>query len=311
MSNKGFVLTALDGSNPLAFLAALGTLRLLSLYEPSTRVTLKWVRQGVWLPELHGFNETQDVLCDRLQNAARKYLPTEAFSELLGKNITVDEGTFAKFVRIAYESAQTGERIMGDFAVAFGSEICKQERKERIEYTDFCFITGSGHQHFLGTMEGLKENVSAAHIRGALFGPWTKNKGFSMRWDPADAAEYAFRWGDPSVEGASSVWGANLLAVHALPLFPSQPTENGLHTTGFCDGDRGRWPEFSWPIWRDSIGVDTIRSLVSMKEFVSSEDKLDHRALRAMGIEEVYRAPRVRIGQGANFKVSFRPAHAA
>jgi hypothetical protein len=32
--------------------------------------------------------------------------------------------------------------------------------------------------------------------------------------------------------------------------------------------------------------------------------------LREMGVDEVFRAARVRIGKGANFKVSFRPAMA-
>ena len=41
------------------------------------------------------------------------------------------------------------------------------------------------------------------------------------------------------------MWGANLLAVHALPLFPTQPTQHGLRTTGFRVGARGRWPEFT------------------------------------------------------------------
>lgn len=41
------------------------------------------------------------------------------------------------------------------------------------------------------------------------------------------------------------MWGANLLAAHALPLFPTQPTQHGLRTTGFRVGARGRWPEFT------------------------------------------------------------------
>ena len=131
-----------------------------------------------------------------------------------------------------------------------------------------------------------------------------------MRWDPRDAAEYAFRWGDPSSEGASSVWGANLLAVHALPLLATQPTQNGLRTTGFREGGRGRWPEFSWPIWTHPAGVDMVRSLLSLQDLQKTDTEIDRRCLKARGIEEIYRAPRVRIGQGANFKVSFRPARA-
>ena len=46
-------LTGLDGSNPLGFLAALGTLAELSA-DPSTIYRMSWVTaSGVWRPRLH------------------------------------------------------------------------------------------------------------------------------------------------------------------------------------------------------------------------------------------------------------------
>lgn len=78
-----------------------------------------------------------------------------------------------------------------------------------------------------------------------------------MRWDPQDAAEYARRWGDLSLEGASAVWGANLLAAEALPVFGAYPVRGGwLRTTGFRK--EGEWPEFSWPIWNQWAGLDVL-----------------------------------------------------
>ena len=132
-----------------------------------------------------------------------------------------------------------------------------------------------------------------------------------MRWDPQDAAEYALRWSDPSQDGASAVWGANRLAVEALPLFPSQPTKRGLQTTGFrSPRRRGGWPQFTWPIWTEWAGLDTVRSLLSLEELLASNADFTRAGLQERGIGEVYRAQRVRIGQGANFKVSFRPSRA-
>jgi hypothetical protein len=286
-------------------MAAIGSLRLLQLGNPKRAHSLRWIRRGTWVPEVSGAVENSETLSQRLHELSKEHLPAETFTRVLGKNITVDNATFKTFVEQALSRARTGNRVLADFAAAFGSEICKQERKERMEYTDFCFITGSGHQHFLGTMASLKEGVKPEHIHDALFGNWTKGKGLSMRWDPADAAEYALRWGDPSTEGASSVWGANLLAAHALPLLPSHATEMGLRTTGF-----GSRSEFTWPIWTHAVGSDTVASLLSLSEIQKADNDIDHAGLAAFGIEEVYRAPRVRIGQGANFKVSFRPARA-
>ena len=298
------VLSALDGSNPLAFLAALGAFRLLSLEDGG--VHLRWTRRTVWHPELVGM-DSADRVCDLLEKAAIE-LPLAEFGAL-GENITVDPATFSGFVEPAYEQAKHGRRDVADYAAAFGSEVLEQRGKDRIEYTDWCFITGSGRQDFVKTMRGLVGKVKREHIQDALFGEWKRGKSLSMRWDPADAAEYAFRWGNPSAEGASSVWGANLLAVHALPLFPAQPTSKGLRTTGFHYGG-GQWREFTWPIWDQAIGLDTVRSLLASPDLQHGDGRLEREELRARGITEVYRSPRVRIGQGRNFKVNFRPARA-
>ncbi|MGA8599116.1 MAG: hypothetical protein WB676_30735, partial [Bryobacteraceae bacterium] len=58
------VLCALDGSNPLAFLAALGTLRLVHLSRPDARVRMCWQpSEGFWRPKLVGLDIDEDGLC--------------------------------------------------------------------------------------------------------------------------------------------------------------------------------------------------------------------------------------------------------
>ena len=47
-------LKGLDGSNLLAYLAALGTLRVLTLAEPGRDVRMRWVDRGYWMPVVHG-----------------------------------------------------------------------------------------------------------------------------------------------------------------------------------------------------------------------------------------------------------------
>lgn len=298
------LLRALDGSNPLAFLAALGTLRLLHLSRPDVGVRMCWERlDGFWRPRLEGLRVDEDALCDVLIDGP--WAPVEVF-ERLGTNLTVPSEQFAPFVGEANRLATRQDRRAADFAAAFGCETCEDQRKGRIRYTDFCFITGSGHQDFLGTIGALAKSTRAAHLRDALFGEWRVEKGLSMRWDPSDASEYALRWDDPGPRGAWTVWGANRLAAEALPYFPAIPVERGLRTTGFSR--RNRRTEFTWPIWRGFAEFDSIRSLVSLDELQQDAPRRD--MLRAMGIEELYRAERVRIGQGANFKISFRPAQA-
>jgi hypothetical protein len=313
--SDAITLSALDGANPLGFLTAVGTLRLLQLASGNI-VRMRWERHDAWRPCIEGGGDTHDEVCARV--LAAPHVPIEAVSQL-GKNITVDAKTFAQFVDFA---AAAKDRRAADYAAAFGSEVRVDDKKDQIQRTDFCFITGSGHQHFIGTMEALAEAVTVEHIRDALFGSWIRERGLSMRWDPRDASEYALRWSDPGPEGASAVWGANRLAVEALPLFPTQPTAStfeksrmplmiahGLQTTGFRR-ERRKWPQFSWPIWTGWATVDTVRSLISLKELQAPDDEFTRGGLQERGIEEVYRAQRVRIGQGANFKLSFRPSRA-
>lgn len=305
------VLRALDGANPLAFLAALGTFRLLTL-EAQTEIKMSWERlNGFWRPKLSGIHATEEELCKKLAEC-RWWAPSDLFCASLGKNITVSKDVFKPFVEKACDAATPHDRRFADFAAAFGWEVCEQEDKDRIKCTDFCFITGSGHQDFLGTMVALGKKVTYDHLYDALFGEWRlqEAKGMSMRWDPSDAAEYALQWTKPSLEGAWAVLGANRLAVEALPLFPTAPSRDVLQTTGFQQ--RNRQHEFTWPIWEHYIGFASVRSLMSLTELQRSiespQDALKRKALLAMGIKEVYRAQRVWIGEGKNRKVNFQPA---
>lgn len=299
---SSIVFGGIDGSNPLGFLAALGAHRLLSLIWPEREVKLRWMARGGWRPEAVGVEVGEEELCRVLLERA-PWAPLEVF-EKLGKNLAVGRKLFQEVAESA-SGGRVGERLAADFVAAFGSDVF--EEKERIEYTDLCFITGSGHQHFLGTARGLAGCVGVEHLREALFGDWRyADKGFSFRWDPEDAREYALRWGNPSLEGATTVWGANRLAFEALPLFPTLPDVRTQRTVGFQTLKGAH--EFTWPVWTQAAGVDTVRSLLGMSEL--QVEVPPREMLRARGIAEVFRVQRVRIGQGANFKVSFRPARA-
>ena len=303
---SSIVLRGIEGSNPLGFLAAIGALRLFDMMWRDERIQLRWIRDVGWRPEMSGLPiEGELELCQQLHEQGA-WVPLEAFSEL-GNNVTVAQALFAGVVRQISNATIGADRRATDFAAAFGSDVFEDKDKGRIEYTDLCFITGSGHQHFLGTAKALAQSAGPEHLREGLFEPWRyADKGLSMRWDPDDAKEYALRWRDPSVGGVSSIWGANRLAFEALPLFPTVPTERGLRTTGFRTQKRAH--EFTWPIWTQRASVDTVRSLVGLREL--EEETPDRAELEPMGIADVFRVQRVRIGQGANFKVSFRPARA-
>ena len=114
MSDK-IVLRALDGSNPLAFLAALGTFRLLALGSQAG-IQMGWERlNGFWRPKLLGIHATEEELCEKLANC-RCWAPAEEFIAFLGKNITVPKDKFRQFVGKACSDAKGRDRRSADFA---------------------------------------------------------------------------------------------------------------------------------------------------------------------------------------------------
>jgi hypothetical protein len=222
----------------------------------------------------------------------------------LGKKIdcTVEEYREHATGFLAQAVCATREPL--DFLAAFGSDACMKNNKrepDEIEPTPFCFTTGGGHQYFLECARKLIAEVSAERVRETLFDPWTyRDPGLSMRWDPAEDKRYALTDLKPADEGASTVWMANLLAYRGLTLFPCAPTRRGLGTTAWSAPDED---VFTWPIWEFAASPDMIRSLLQLQELTG---QILHRAtLRARGVAEVFRARRIKVGAGSNYKLNF------
>src|SRR4051794_39113067 len=93
-SENTILLSGLDGSNPLAFLAALGTLRTLSLALPDDRISMAWrIADGAWRPELFWEQTTRCDLLTTLWDALRNTDTTRP--ELhVGKNLTMPPSAF-------------------------------------------------------------------------------------------------------------------------------------------------------------------------------------------------------------------------
>ena len=309
------LLKGLDGGNPLGFLAALGVLRASTLACPDRKVRLFWSNsQGGWRPSLclHGDMDLETWLAglDRFLNASNK---EEAF--FLADDLTVPIAIFRKAALAAVSKASLTERSYADFLAAFGSDAVQSEinGKKTGEVADTALRTmsGAGHQHFLGFMRILIADVQMEHLRKAIFDSWLYDdplEKHTMRWDPVDDVRYALRWrnssGDPERKKGGAVWGANRLAIEALPLLPTAPVNGRLETTGFIRR-RGEGTIWSWPLWTIPLGLDTVRSLLALSEL--REASPDRKRLAAIGVEEVYRSQRITQGKYRNFTPA-RPA---
>lgn len=378
--NHSVVLAGIDGTNPLGFLAALGTL---VVFHQSgyTDVRLAWRRDVTWRPELTGLpsddhqtlsglvaeglqgedvseqaeakrkqaekrlaeakkkiKKKRDDIKDRgLRGEERKraieaeLIPLEQARDTareeflrilrsavpkpelaLGANIDCDAHGFSELAQPLLGSVDRADREAVDMLAAFCSDACLSDspakRKEgKLAATPFAFISGGGHQDFLGTVRQLLTLVETDRGTSTLFEPWRySDDGLSMRWDPVEDRRYALMDRDPTAPGNKprTVWMANLLAYRALALFTSAPHHHGLATTGWVkqNGD----DVFSWPLWGQPTGPDVVRSLLLLPELHAQVP--DQTKLRPRGIQAIFRARRIRVGEGANFKINFSPA---
>jgi hypothetical protein len=372
-------LTALDGANPLGFLAALGTLAVLSETDPA--IKLGWHARARWTPfltspksldesdilarlaaRLHGqpVGETAERKREASQgrfDAAKKRLKdaNDALKalKLKGNQLKAERERMVNPVQQRFDKrrrivlarlksavpspelalgqrpdctiqefrqhassisaeAAPAKRTTADLLASFGSEISDLEN-ERILPTAFCFITGSGHQWFLDTARQLMAVASADKLREALFVPWAySDEKLTMRWDPLDDRRYALMDRDPTASDnkSTTVWMANLLAYFALGFFPSAPVQRGSATAGWLPGKDGQ--AFRWPIWKNALGAETIRSILCHRAMAAPDFESDRRTLRAelraRGIEAVFSAQRIQVGNPPLHKINFSPA---
>lgn len=291
----------LDGSNLLGFLAALGTTRLLHAGFPDAGVKLAWVWQGQWVPSWSGVpNASEETIVQTLERELKRR--AEAPEYRLDESLLLTPQAFRRF---AVENGSDNEAL--EFLVAFASDGCVTD-KDVLETTTFRSMTGAGHLVFLGSVLTLCRETTAQDIRGALFSPWEyKDPPPSMRWDPIDDRRYAYRWDNPSKAAIYSVRGANRLAIEALALFPTVPQARGLRTT--CCQRKGRDFFISWPVWKPSLNVPTIKSLLTTINWSGlTPEGPDHkqrvRELAGRGIGQVFRVRRFWSGKFLNFSAS-------
>lgn len=309
MTNHPLTLSGLAADNLLAYLAALGTLRTASLACPAGGMRLNWENiDGRWRPRLQG-----DVTSDREAFVALLDQQLRTGAELPALNLADDLTLPVEDFHAALQQAQQGathqDRRNADFFAAFGSEVIQSRQNGKptgkIADTALRTMSGAGHQHFLGTMRTFIADTTAEHLHKALFEEWNYDdplEKHSLRWDPADDIRYALRWDNPSGDRnrktSGSMWGANRLAIEALPLFPVQPVGDRLVTTGFSEGAR-RPTELSWPVWSTPIGLAELRSLLTLPSLQAGAP--DHAQLAPRGIVAVYRCQRITQGKFRNF----------
>lgn len=313
-------LKGLRADNPLAFLAALGTLRVAASIYGAGAVRLRWqAGTDAWTPWLdlrkaEGGAPTGSIDEDELTRQMHQWMSQstgrQAFA--IADDLTLGIDEFRAISSKAGTTARASDRAFADFMAAFGSDAIELRENGKatgkIADTALRTMSGAGHQHFLSFMRNLADDARSDHLRRSLFAQWRYEdalESHTMRWDPIDDVRYALRWrdssGDPERKRSGTMWGANRLAIEALPLLPTMPMERGeLGTVGFSVFRSGAVASvaWTWPVWSVWCTVETTRSLLALPELQTARPA---RALLArMGVDEVFRCHRIRQGKYRN-----------
>lgn len=291
------VLSGLDGSNPLAFLAALGTCRVLSLSWPKRDVKMSWaVQSGMWSPTIHSGEQLDQAvltqaLFDHLERDVRKH-PIAFMETMRGAKPT----DVRQMVRERALAAISDNRADLDWLSAMCSDLATEATSQlQIVRRDYVW----------GNLESVMQRNTVDHLRRTLFEPWDYADPLdnqSLHIEPSEDRRHAHQWykpsEDPTRKDRGGMLGANRLAIESFPLFQSIAVGDKLATRGFTGvrRDDTRW---TWPIWSCRVSIEAVPSLLALADLQS--ERTDNRALSARGIVTAFRCRRILVGKTPNF----------
>jgi hypothetical protein len=299
-ADGNLILTGLDGTNPLGFLAAVGVLRVLSIQKHGVKMAWK-VSAGTWRPELFGVREPLHDLGAEL-HAAIRTLDLSVWS--IDKELPFEAGVLRQKARDAALSASRTCRQVVDNLASFGGE-CFTDEKGNFKETSFRLIRSGDNEHngLLDYAARTIEICTASQLQTAISSEWLyKDKKRSFRWDPAEDRGYALQWRNPSKDGALTERGANCLALFALPSFPTIPVKGKIETTGF-GLKQSKQASLTWPIWKHPVNLPTVTSLLTLSELQCVQPS--RQDLDSIGVVAAYRCNRVMTG---TYYANFTPA---
>ncbi len=286
-------LPALEGTNPLGYLAALGALDALTSKVDGT--TLRWTDELVPHAVIGGTDDLDRVL-DVLDSDREEWISSVLLGFPTGSPLPdakPDKSMLRKWFEVVSREPHRGAD--SDHLCALVAEDAL-DGKGNAKPTHLHFT--AGQQQFLDMTRSLASNVDRDRLKEAVYGPWAYDSPFpSLSWDARGERVYAVRATNPSNEKRLGVPGADWLAFRGLVFYPVGRTLNGSLRTTACDPEWKR-SAFRWPLWLVPGTRDVVRSLVADSNLVSRRANIQPEALHARGILSVLQAPIRRTDQG-------------
>lgn len=299
-------LAGLEGTNPLAFLAALGTLRVLSMTPADLRPS--WLGEETRLswglrdqPAVAVLHTAEPVAADELVEFVATLLvadprrhPSRAALSLMSAGEDYDR------VQLYDLTASRETRDQADWASAMFIELAPEVGSQlmvvRRDYVE-------------GNFNSVMERTRSHHLFRTLFETWDYADALdnqSLHWEPSEDRRHAYQWyqasGDPTRKKCGGMLGANRLALEAWPLFISMSSRGRACTRGFS-GSRANDTRWTWPLWFRPMNINAIVSLLSLAEL--QHETVHSPTLSSYGIFQANRCRRILVGKTPNLTPAY------
>ena len=243
-------LVGLRGTNPLGFLAALGTQVVFALEREQPRL---WWTDDIVPHAVVDFDMEQ--IAEQAMKTFACWLPSRAMNPPMpGKD---DLKLAPPEIRTYLECARSD--AAASLAAALVAEDSLDNKREA-KPSDLYFA--AGQQRFLDIARKILRGVSEKDVAASLVGPWPYDSKLpSLGWDLADDRQYALRAKNPGPEAKKTNPGAEALALLGLTLHPVFRGADGTITQGCC----GTWKSgsYSWPLWSKAASPNAVKSILA------------------------------------------------
>ncbi len=320
-----------DGSNLLGFLSAVGALVACTNIFRKQPVTLHWEQSLGWRARILIDDEAlttgqieaiHEELTDK--NNRKRFTLQKTNGNKPYPTITkIDPSDATNYLKESIEKGMSKRSLYSDTLSGWFSDLPDDKDSKKASSTQLCALAGASNQNFLKVALELsgKSNqedrvTCVEHLQNTLLEVWRFEDPMpGCRWDSQEDRHYALRHRNPtkkhkgndrssSYDGSIRTQrGANRFGIEALSVFPLIPTGRRVETPGFCYMTQDRSHCFTWPVWKDALSLDVLRTLIAHRELTRERPNL--KELQPLGVVELFRCRRFTKGQGqVSFSVS-------
>lgn len=290
MTEPKVTLDGVNGGNPLGFLAAIGTIAVLSEKYPNA--SMHWQKSGrSWIPVLLGCGDDRQRIIQDLYVGLKTDTVVFDVSDMLPFSSEV----FAEALHNVGSKATVSNRRDVDLLAALGTEMYP-DTKGQFQTSRFRMVRSI--DKLPCRIKYNIQHLEIKHLTSTLFCQWNNDEGCKpLRLDPIANKKHALT-GTKPLRSNKGMLAANCLAVEALRMFPVALVGRRAQTAGFLKrSDRELY--FVWPIWTLPVGLRVIRSILVLR--------FDRINSLKMGIDQIYQSKRLTVGYYGNFEPA-RPA---